>query len=311
MKNRIILISIIAIFCSCEGIDNVKQHEGELNFGKAKYVRGWWLGLKPQNPLLTDTIFFEYENMDTNDPVVFELVSQSGHEMTNAELCVLKEHDNGVDTVWCEDNCFAVVPPQDKVVIGLKFKDNEKSANYGWTLRVRDAGEVERMVFPEGNVSTTENSNPAVLTFKAQLTKHLNTPRTITDVILILIVVVLLLWILLFRYLIFDRFRVRKLIVEDNNAEHRIEIRGALSLCFTAKRQKQSAWERLFVGKRLFYVDDFFSDGDILVLPRNRKTIKLKAPDEYTMFQYTLSKDDEDALSITNSKHNKMELQIV
>ncbi len=312
MKSRtFFLLCIITVVCSCERVEDAIEHAGELNFGKAEYVRGWWLGLKPKNPLLTDTIFFDYENMEAGAPVVFELVSQSGAQMNNAELCVLKESETGIDTVWCRDNCFTVVPPQESVIIGLRFKDGEKSDNYGWTLRVRDAGNVERLVFPEGNVSTKDNENPAVLTFKAQLTKHLNTARTVTDTILILIILFLSLWILLLRYLVFDRFGMKKLIIEDKSSEHKIEIRGALSLCLTAKQQKQRVWERVFVGKRLYYVNDYFEDGDILITPRNKKTVKLKAADEYNLSQYTISKDDENPLQLYNSKHAKMDLHIV
>ena len=312
MKSRtFLLLCIITAVCSCERVDDAIEHAGELNFGKAEYVRGWWLGLQPKNPLLTDTIFFDYENMEADAPVVFELVSQSGTPMNNAELCVLKESETGIDTIWCKDNCFTVVPPQESVVIGLRFKDGEKSDNYGWTLRVRDAGNVERLVFPEGNVSTKDNENPSVLTFKAQLTKHLNTARTVTDTILIMIILLLLLWILLLRYMVFDRFKMKKLIIEDKSSEHKIEIRGALSLCLTAKQQKQSVWERVFVGKRLYYVNDYFEDGDIFITPRNKKTVKLTTADEYNMSQYTISKDEENPLQLLNSKHEKMELHIV
>ncbi|MBR1808804.1 MAG: hypothetical protein IJ776_05415 [Paludibacteraceae bacterium] len=297
--------------CSCERVDDAIEHAGELNFGKAEYIRGWWLGLKPQNPLLTDTIYFDYENLDAGSPVVFEIVSQDGTLMNNADLCVLSESETGIDTVWCKDNCFTIVPPQESVVIGLRFKDEERSDNYGWTLRVKEKGDIERMVFPEGNVSTSDDPNPAVLTFKAQLDKHLNTPRTVTDVVLTLVVVGFLLWILLLRYLFFDRFKTKRLIIEDKDSEHRVEIRGALSLCLTANRQKQSVWERIFVGKRLFYVNDFFEDGDILVTPRNRNTVRLKAPDGYNMSQYTISKNEEVPLKVYNIKNEEVELQIV
>lgn len=303
------LLLIVFGVCSCENPDLATLHQGELSLGKADYVNGWWIGLKPNNPMLIDTIYFDYENVDAADgnPVTFELQNRNGNRMDEADLYTLCRNDNRIDTIYCENNRFVVMPPATMAVIGIRFKEKIKDGNYGWTLCVVDAGSLERIEYPEGSSAVTDGPL-SVLTLKAQFAKHANTQRLVIDTILVVLIAVLLLWIFVLKYMIFDRFKVKYLYVETNDYNRKVNIKGAISLCLTAKQQRQSVWERIFVGKRVFYRADFFADGDIIVSPRYGKKVKLalQKNDTYKMDQYILSKDDEHPLVVVNQKKEQM-----
>lgn len=206
----------------------------------------------------------------------------------------------------CENHTFKIVPGQNAVELGVVFLPNAKERDYYWVLKVLDAGDADMI-----NDNLTSLKIPILLTWKAEYDTKMN-PLALG---LLLgggtILALLLLWVLILKFIIFDRFKIKHIIIEDNDSERRIMVREAISLTLSSKTQKQNILERVFVGKRLYYCDDFFSDGDVVVSPRNRKTVMLKVSDVYDIDQYTISKDDDDPSVIKNSRNQKIEIRIV
>jgi len=310
MKTKLLFFIAICICAvGCGSSDSHSNQEGVLNFGEAEYYRGWDLfGIQPKNPMMQKTIYFDYENMEEGKPIVFEVIDENGKPLHGVDLYIIDE--NGAFTK-CEKGRFKITPPQPSIEIGLQFQDEISEGWYGWTLRVVDAGELDRIEFPEGNESIAHDSHPSVLRFKAGMEKKLNRPRVAVDSTLSTILICLLVWIFVLKFMLFDRFKIKQIIIEDSESERRILVRGALSLTLSSKTQKQSIWERIFVGKRLFYRDEFFSDGDVVISPRNRKTITIKAPDNYDVDSNIISKEDDAPSSIKNSNRQKKEVRIV
>lgn len=309
MKAKVLfLIAACVCMVGCGGSEILSDQEGVLNLGKADYYRGWDLfGIQPQNPMMQKTIYFDYENMESGKPVEFELVDENGRPLCGADLYVMDE--NG-EFVKCENGRFVIIPPQPSIELGLQFHETASEGWYGWTLRMVDAGDVDRVEFPEGNEAVEDNPHLAVLRFKAGVEKKLNRPRVIVDSALSIIIICLLLWIFVLKRMIFDHFKMKYIIIEDSDSERRIMVRGGLSLTLSGKMQKQNVMERIFVGKRLYFRDDFFSDGDIVISPRNRKTVTLRASDAYDIDQPAISMDDDAPSVIMNSGRQKMEIRI-
>jgi hypothetical protein len=87
-------------------------------------------------------------------------------------------------------------------------------------------------------------------------------------------------------------------------------VKGLLSITFTAKKQTQSGFERLFVGERLYVVDEFFEAGDIVVEPKNKKSVRIKGVQNYDATSTTVCVNDEPVV-IKNPAKQKCEITVI
>jgi hypothetical protein len=160
------------------------------------------------------------------------------------------------------------------------------------------------------NVEMQVGTDLTTMAMKAEM-KHVWNPLAKGVVIVLGIIFgLLMLWLLLIRFLWFDYFKVAKVNLGTSEKLYTKRVKGLLSLTFTAKRQQQSILERWFVGERMYVVDAFFEAGDIVIVPRNKKSVGIRGVQNYDATSTTVCVND-DPVVIKNPAKQKCEITIV
>lgn len=301
---KIVLLSIFSLsllFISCSG----DQHEYGIYWGKQVSFKNFlWSTYTPDT--IKQTLRFDMEGVE--EPIVLGLYDtytqeDGGEILSPVTDSAVELYINGNR---CSNHKFKVTPQDKSIELGVVFTSDAEKKDYYWVLQVENAGDADMI-----NDNLTSKKIPLLFTWKADYTSKMNPLALGVLLVSLAILACLIVWICFLRFIFIDRFGVKYIVIEDKESERMVKLRGALSLTLTNKVQKQSVWERIFKGKRLYFRDDFFNEGDIVVMPRNRKTVRLNAPDVYKMEQYTISKEDNAPLVIRNSEKQQKELHIV
>lgn len=300
------IIALAFLLSSCKG----ELKEYGIYWGKQVSFKNF-LGCNYTPDTLKQTLHFNVDGL--TEPLEFGLYDtymarneNNPDENRQIEQPVYKVAEFYVNGKLCNGHKFKVYPDDESVELGIVFLPDAEKKDYYWVLKVEDPGNADMI-----NDSLIKNGIPVLFTWKADYDTKMNPLALGLLLAGIAILACLFLWICILKFMLFERFRVKNIIIEDKESERKIIVRGALSLTLTNKVQKQGVFERIFKGRRLYFRDEFFADGDIVIKPRNRKTVRLTAPEAYNMVQYTISRDDEAPLVIKNSSNQQKELRVV
>jgi hypothetical protein len=241
---------------------------------------------------------------DSKQPVKLDLYKldnkTGGYVPTGSEVQLF------ADGEACPGNVLTICPGDTEIVLGLVFSPDAEEKEYKWIFKVVDMGELECV----NNVEMQVGTDLTTMAMKAEM-KHVWNPLAKGVVIVLGIIFgLLMLWLLLIRFLWFDYFKVAKVNLGTSEKLYTKRVKGLLSLTFTAKRQQQSILERWFVGERMYVVDAFFEAGDIVIVPKNKKSVGIRGVQNYDATSTTVCVND-DPVVIKNSAKQKCEITIV
>jgi len=242
-----------------------KEESGAYKWGEASYYKKF-LWSKSDPVVMKHTLEFEFNEYANEDvkSVKFGLYEKNdaGEFVPVSDGIIL--YKNGE---VCDGTTFFVTPEDKAVELGIEFTPEAENGCHVWYLKVLDAGGLDCI---DDQRITEEDQTPLLLEWEANYDKQANPLKVGCIIALITIVTALAVWILVLRFMLFPRFRVRRLIVDDKH----IPVKGFIKVVFTAKNKKQSAIAALFTGKIKYVMDDFWSKGDIQVEPANNVRIE-------------------------------------
>lgn len=258
-----------------------------------------------------------FDKIELDHPMILGLYdTYEGSDGCLKERAITSVAELFVNGERSSNHTFQVTSNDESIELGIVFLPEAKTKKYDWFLKIEDTGGADFIKDVDGEEIMIESGAlteelPAMVNWGAQYSTKMNPLAKGLMWICIFIAILLALWICILRPIFFDRFRVKRIVIEDKESERKERIRGAISLTMTSKYQKQGMFERIFVGKRLYYRDEFFIDGDIEIRPRNRKSVRVKAPDIYKMNQCVISREDNEPLVVINSNNKRKELRII
>lgn len=106
-------------------------------------------------------------------------------------------------------------------------------------------------------------------------------------------------------------FKTPRLTYCFDDVQKTIVLKGVSRVVFSAKKNGQSFFNQLFTGKTAFVVNDFFSEGDVIIVPKEKIMTEngrrsgghIKATNSYTTSNITIAKGE--SVDITNDVAGK------
>lgn len=245
-------------------------------------------------------------------------IDADGEIAQNVELQLYKKEGNQVLTVptsevqlfadgaICPINVIGIPPHTKSIRVGLVFTQEAQRGDYKWYLKVKDGGDVEVL----NGYDLTDNASKEIFEWQAKKQVKMNPLANGMMLGGIGLVVLILVWFSVIRFLLYDYFKIAKVNLDTSEKLYTKRVKGLLSLTFTAKRQQQSILERWFVGKRMYVVDSFFETGDIIIVPKNKKSVGIRGVQNYDATSTTVCVND-DPVVIKNPAKQKCEITII
>lgn len=245
-------------------------------------------------------------------------IDADGEIAQNVELQLYKKEGNQVlivptsevqlfaDGAICPNNVIGIHPHTKSIRVGLVFTQEAQRGDYKWYLKVKDGGDVEVL----NGYDLTDNASKEIFEWQAKKQVKMNPLANGMTLGGIGLVVLILVWFSVIRFLLYDYFKIAKVNLDTSEKLYTKRVKGLLSLTFTAKRQQQPILERWFVGKRMYVVDSFFETGDIIIVPKNKKSVGIRGVQNYDATSTTVCVND-DPVVIKNPAKQKCEITII
>ena len=209
--------------------------------------------------------FNEDAKADKNAFAEFAFVNNSGQPIDPNSMIVT------VNGEKLNNNHFRVTPSHDKVNVGISFPPEAKKGKHQGYLRL-----VNHNLHRLNSNECTEQTADA-FQWTVYNSKTMNPLAKALMWIGILAASALLIWFLVFKPIKYPRFyKFRKLVLVKKNgaiaAQFTCNFKGARRVIFAAKRQPQSALNRIFTGRIDTIVNPIFEEP-ITFLPRKKKAM--------------------------------------
>lgn len=272
MKANIIILSVVLLvlsFTSCK--------ENGTFWGKTNYYDNF-LFVKYTPVQMEQTLVFDF-NEDArqlfNGDINFEIVEKDANDaFTVAQNIKLYKNNKA-----CRENILSINKNDKEVTIGIEFTDNATVGSHTLFLREKGASGIDRIDYQElgTGICVTKNKdmNPLLLGLMW---------------FIIILLGACIVWIIFIKPLLYESFKVKQLIITSDRFKS-ANIKGCKQVVCTNKTKKQSTINRLFTGKILFVLDEFFT-SDLIITPRDKKTVRVKVPSGFETTNTSVSIGD-------------------
>jgi len=293
MKRHIIFIVALAslLFSSCN-----KASKGEF-WGKTKYYSDF-LFCKYKPVIMEQMLEFEFNEdaqLFVKDDIEFEMVERDA----TGELVRIKEneillHKNGVK---CESNILKVNTSENEVLLGIEFTQNARKGYHTLYLREKDEIGLDRIDYQEltGGICVVKKD-------------VMNPLKKVLLWVLAVVVAMLIIWRIFIRPLMFESFKVRILYFFYPEMKS-LKVKGYIKVVCSRRKQKQSFINQFLTGKIAFVQNEFW-DQDIEIIPRDRRTVRVRPPRGFTVSPSSTVPIGTDAEIINTNTNQIVKLKI-
>lgn len=297
MKKITYILACALFLVGCESINpEICQ-----DWGKQVHYSDFWF-----REFVPDTLY-KTLNIDADSEIAQNVELQLYKKVDNQVMAVpTSEVQLFADGAICPNNVICIFPHTKSVRVGLVFTQEAQRGDYKWYLKVKDGGDVEVL----NGFDLTDNASKEIFEWQAKKQVKMNPLANGMMLGGIGFVVLILVWFSVIRFLLYDYFKIAKVNLDTSEKLYTKRVKGLLSLTFTAKRQQQSILERWFVGKRMYVVDSFFETGDIIIVPKNKKSVGIRGVQNYDATSTTVCVND-DPVVIKNPAKQKCEITII
>lgn len=309
----LLLLSFIFVSCGKEQIENPDNHF----WGKKKFYTDFPpfknYDVSDTTHIFRKTLRFEF-NQEAKDSVKEAIVFQLVERIVEFDKDELPK-----DTIYlpakdltlskngeiCPDNILKINADDKKVDLEIAFKKDSaeaKSHKYTLCLQVIDNGGLDRI----GNTDVSSAKN-IVLADEWVVEKNYvwNPLALILFWILMVILALIFVWIILIRPIRFPRFKIRQLRIEYNLANNEfsyqnVRLKGHYRVICTNRKQNQSIFSKIFIGKISYVVNNFW-DKEIELLPTSKNKIRI-VKNPYNTLVKSISKGTPTEFTNTNNE---------
>lgn len=255
--HNIILSVVLSMMCFTSCKDN-----GTF-WGKTNYYDNF-LFVKYEPVRMEQTLVFDF-NEDAqrlfNGDINFEVVEKNANGAFNVAQNIKLYKNNKA----CSNNILSINKYDKPVTVGIEFTDKATDGSHTLFLREKGTSGIDRIdyqVLGTGiYVTKNKDMNPLLLSLMW---------------FAIIVLGICIIWIIMLKPLLYESFKVKQLIITTDSFNS-TKIRGCKQVICSNKKQKQSFINELFIGKRVFVQDEFFT-ADLIITPRDKKTVRVKTP---------------------------------
>ena len=286
--HRIFIIALAALlFSSCKN-----KIQGEF-WGETNYYSNF--PFKKYKPIIMEqTLVLEF-NDDAQQYIEGDIELVVVERETTGQLVPINEKEiilykNGEQ---CINNILKVKTSENEVVLGIEFTKDARKGYYTLYLSEKGQGALDRIDYQN-------------LTSGFCIVKHevWNPLAKILFWILVVIVAFLIVWRIFIRPLMFDFFRITNLYLFYPNEMKTLKIRGCLKIVCSNKKQSQSFVNKFFTG-RIIFVQNMFWESDFVIVPRNKKSVRIRPQRLYSVMPSNTVNIGEDT-EIRNNNTNEI-----
>ena len=246
-------------------------------WGETEYYKDFLLK-KYEPVVMTKTLCFEF-NEDAATRVkntkfgIYEKDEQGMFHPVKGDIVVYK---NGS---VCAGSEFTISPKDKEVQLGIEFTPEAREGVHKWFLKVLDNGGLDRI----NEFSMEEEMLPLLLEWKAEKVEKMNPLRFGIDIFLLIVLVVLLIWLLFVKPQLYPTFKVKRLYILCDGKQIPVSLSGAREVVCSNRTCSQGIINRWMTGKVVYIKDHFWQPGDVVILPKDRHSIKVRLTAKYHM----------------------------
>ena len=270
-------ICCLTLLASCS--KDIDDGTAPTRWGKEKYFDNF-LWKKHVPDTLNRTIEFDF-NQDArtymDKPLRLGLFKKtdSGKMLPVTD----KEMEVFVDGQKSNNNIIDVQPGTDQLKVGIVFRPEAENKVHHWFFRAVDDGGLERI--NDMDPESFNADNASLMDIEVQKNKVMNPLAEGLLIALILLLIALFVWLFVLKAILFPTFRVGKISLTDPAPYSSLKrLRGYRKMVLTSKRPDQGFFGRVFTGKILYEVNAIWAT-DVVVEPKDRKSVRLRYPKEY------------------------------
>ncbi len=303
MLNRglyyIILVFLANILVSCE-----KEMDSSMLWGKTDYYK--------------DFLFYDYEPVRMTKTICFETNEDANGRVKNVKFGLYKKAENDAyvqvkgevrlykDGVLCENNIFFITPQEKEVQLGIEFTPEAEEGVHKWFLKVLDNGGFDRI----NDSVTEEDSMPLLLEWKAEKNDIINPLKLGLNTFLSIIGLILLVWLLILKPQAYPSIKLKKLYILYEGRQVPIKLSGVHKVICTNRTMSQGFFSRLFTGKIVYVKDTFWSPGDVVIMSKDRSSVKTKFSTQYIMMSNIVSNKQPVEIRHKENKENVVTFRV-
>jgi hypothetical protein len=270
MKNvcfkLIFCLICVTIFNSC-----VTELEGEDLGVSIHYDNFLWNEYTPDT--LKKAITIEANGFD--QPVVLGVFNQEDGKPVGKEIEIFSNGER------CTDNQILVRPGDTLLNLGFVYTTSEDSKNQ-WIFKVVDPGDLDCI---NDKVAKANQRLPEML-MKAERKHVVNPLAKIVRWTTIIFFSIVIFWLFVSRCIIWRSTKFSKVSIDYGNGTKLIKMTGCYELvCTNDPKMKDSTWKRIFVGKRQFEYNDFWTQP-VIIKSGNRNKIRFENTRNQYYFEY-------------------------
>lgn len=279
-SDKILIYIFSTLLCLCSCSDDNSQNL-VTSWGKEEFYEDFmWKKYVP------DTLYRQ---------IAFDFNDDAKNYMTEPlQLGLFKKTDSGkmvpvldnemevfANGVKCPDNIISVSPDTETVLVGIVFNPKAENKVHHWFFKPVNDGGAERINDMDPEMFNSPNSS--LLELEVEKNKIMNPLAVGTLAFGIILISALLIWLLLLKFIFYPTFKVGKIMLCDPVPYMcQKSLRGCRKLVLTKNKSSQSFLNRLFTGRVIYDVNSMWT-SDIVIIPRDRKSVKAITTAEYMM----------------------------
>lgn len=207
----------------------------------------------------------------------------------------------------CENNVISVSPKTELLKIGFVFDPQAENKVHHWFFKTVNDGGLDRINDMDAEAFNSDDSS--LLEIEAEKNKVMNPLAKGTLFTVFLLVALLLLWLIVLKSMIFPTFRVGRIVLNDP-APYMFQkgLRNNRLLILTNVKKKQNGLNKFFTGRIIYDVNPMWT-SDIIIEPRDKKSVRIKASSEYMVDSRILKTNQEYIIqNITTGTKTKIKI---
>lgn len=239
----------------------------------------------------TDFMFYEYEPVRMTRTICFDANKDSEGRVGNVRFSLYKMSNDSTyvpvkDDILlyknenlCSDNILEITPHDKEIRLGIEFTPTAKEGTHKWFLKVLDNGGFDRI----NDYSTEDDALPLLLEWKAEKNNVSNPLALGLGWLLAIFMGALLVWLFVLKPMMYPTFKVKRIFIVCDGQQISLSLKNVRLIVCTSKSQKQSVLNKIFTGKVLYVRNDFWQGGDVVITPKDAKSLRVKITSQYYM----------------------------
>ncbi|ALU27942.1 hypothetical protein [Myroides odoratimimus] len=293
LKYKIALLFSVVLFSNCQKIE--EESVAKSDFGKS-IAHESFLWSAERNDTLNKSFEFSFNEWAQESQSYVELTfTDSSNKVVTAKnnefhfLVNEKPLEKGSLLLQSKDKA------QDEIRLKLVFTDKQSKDHYGYiTIRNHDVDRVNDF---------DELDNTVIYKWSASQELQWNPLKYFLVWCLGSLLGLLLLYLIILRPLIYSRFSKGMLTIQKPFYKN-TSLKGAIEVIYTNKKVSQGFFNKLFKGKKIYFVNSYFTTP-IHFIPSAKGKIRIRTNGAYVLDPFASTLEKGKNYTITNSSTNE------